>query len=198
MTRSIARYDGVTLPDTRALWNANAAAWTEMSRAGFDRYRDLVNTPAFSSCSRRAPTSRPPPLTRGTRGCARGRLVCAALIVVILAGMEITGLGWCGTRTGRGSELAHFYEHVLGLKPVHTEADFWVFELPDGRHVEIFGSSYPGKEHFATGPVVGFAVRDLPAAVDELRRAGVELLGEPGPTWQHFRGPDGNVYELVT
>jgi SAM-dependent methyltransferase len=29
------------------MWNANAAAWTEMSRAGFDRYRDLVNTPAF-------------------------------------------------------------------------------------------------------------------------------------------------------
>ena len=60
-----------------------------------------------------------------------------------------------------------------------------------------FGSSHPGKEHFDTGPVVGFAVRDLPTAVDELRRAGVELLGEPGPTWQHFRGPDGNVYELV-
>ena len=120
------------------------------------------------------------------------------LIVVILAAMEITGLGWCGTRTGRSSELAHFYEHVLGLRLVHEEADFWVFELPDGQHVEVFGSSYPGKEHFATGPVVGFAVRDLPAAVDELRRAGVELLGEPGPTWQHFRGPDGNVYELVT
>jgi SAM-dependent methyltransferase len=33
--------------DTRALWNANAAAWTELSRAGFDVYRDLVNTPAF-------------------------------------------------------------------------------------------------------------------------------------------------------
>jgi hypothetical protein len=81
---------------------------------------------------------------------------------------------------------------------VHTEADFWVFELPDRRHVEIFGSSYRGKEHFGTGPVVGFAVRDLPAAVDELRRAGVELLGEPGPTWQHFRGPDGNICELVT
>ncbi len=68
-----------------------------------------------------------------------------SLIVVILAGMEITGLGWCGTRTGRGSELAHFDEHVLGLRPVHTEADSWVFELPDGRHVEIFGSSYPGR-----------------------------------------------------
>jgi SAM-dependent methyltransferase len=34
-------------PDTRKLWNANAAAWTELSRAGFDVYRDLVNTPAF-------------------------------------------------------------------------------------------------------------------------------------------------------
>jgi hypothetical protein len=31
-------------PDTRKIWNANAPAWTEMSRAGFDRYRDLVNT----------------------------------------------------------------------------------------------------------------------------------------------------------
>jgi catechol 2,3-dioxygenase-like lactoylglutathione lyase family enzyme len=74
--------------------------------------------------------------------------------------MKITGLGWCGTRTGRCSELAHFYEHVLGLRLVHGEADFWVFELPDGRHAEIFGSSYPGKEHFDTGPVVGFAVRE--------------------------------------
>jgi hypothetical protein len=44
---------------------------------------------------------------------------------------------------------------------------------------------------------VGFAVSDLPAAVDEPRSAGVELLGEPGPTWQNFRGPDGNVYELT-
>ena len=68
-----------------------------------------------------------------------------------------------------------FYEHVLGLRLVHAEADFWVFELPDGRHAEIFGSSYPGREHFATGPV-GFAVRDPAAAVDELRRAGAERL----------------------
>jgi catechol 2,3-dioxygenase-like lactoylglutathione lyase family enzyme len=111
--------------------------------------------------------------------------------------MEVTGLGRSGTRSERAIEQARFYEHTLGLKLVHTEPDFWVFELPDGRHVEVFGEEYPGKEHFGTGPVVGFAVRDLPAAVEELSRAGVELLGQPGPTWQHFRGPDGNVYELV-
>lgn len=34
-------------PDTRRIWNANATAWIELSRAGFDIYRDLVNTPAF-------------------------------------------------------------------------------------------------------------------------------------------------------
>ena len=111
--------------------------------------------------------------------------------------MEITGLGWCGTRTERAEDLACFYETVLGLPLVLTEPDFWVFELPDGRHVEVFDPRYPGKDHFDTGPVVGLAVKDLAGAVAELRAAGVELLGEPGPTWQHFRGPDGNVYELV-
>lgn len=33
--------------DTRAIWEANAPEWIELSRAGFDVYRDLVNTPAF-------------------------------------------------------------------------------------------------------------------------------------------------------
>jgi 2-polyprenyl-3-methyl-5-hydroxy-6-metoxy-1,4-benzoquinol methylase len=37
----------VERPDTRRIWNGNALAWTELSRAGFDVYRDLVNTPAF-------------------------------------------------------------------------------------------------------------------------------------------------------
>ncbi len=111
--------------------------------------------------------------------------------------MDVTGLGWCGTRTDHDEQLAHFYEHVLGLRPVHAEPGLRVYELPDGQHVEIFGPHYRGSEHFDSVPVAGFAVRDLPTAVEELRRAGITLLGEPGPTWQHFRGPDGSVYELV-
>ena len=111
--------------------------------------------------------------------------------------MHITELGWAGTRTADSEELAGFYAKVLGLLLVHEEPGFWVFELPNGRHVEVFAEEYPGKEHFATGPVVGFAVTDMHAAVEELRAAGIELLGEAGPSWQHFMGPDGNVYELV-
>ena len=86
---------------------------------------------------------------------------------------------------------------MLGLTPVSAGPGLRVFELGDGRHVEVFGPSYPGEEHFDSGPVVGVAVSDLPAAVAELRSAGVELLGEPGATWQNFRGPDGNVYGLT-
>ena len=41
------------------------------------------------------------------------------------------------------------------------------------------------------------AVTDLAAALDEPHRSGVELLGDPGPRRQHFRGPDGNVYQLA-
>jgi hypothetical protein len=44
-------HGGMERPDTRKLWNANAAAWTELSRAGFDVYRDLVNTPAFCAAA---------------------------------------------------------------------------------------------------------------------------------------------------
>src|SRR5215813_6504191 len=28
-------------------WNANANAWTKLARAGYDVYRDYLNTPAF-------------------------------------------------------------------------------------------------------------------------------------------------------
>jgi hypothetical protein len=32
-------------------WNQNADTWTELVRAGYDIYRDLINTPAFRPCS---------------------------------------------------------------------------------------------------------------------------------------------------
>jgi catechol 2,3-dioxygenase-like lactoylglutathione lyase family enzyme len=112
--------------------------------------------------------------------------------------MNVRGLGWVGTRTAKAHEMAQFFQNILGLRCELAESDFWVFTFPDGSKAEVFGPTYPGKSHFNTGPVAGFVVDDLASAVDELRQANVDLVGEPGPSWQHFRGPDGNVYELLS
>jgi catechol 2,3-dioxygenase-like lactoylglutathione lyase family enzyme len=111
--------------------------------------------------------------------------------------MHVARLGWCGTRTPHAEALAGFYGQVLGLPCVLDQQGQWVFRLPDGGAVEVFTEAYPGKEHFVTGPVPGFVVDNLVSAVAELRAAGIELAGDPGPAWQQFRGPDGNIYELT-
>ena len=110
--------------------------------------------------------------------------------------MEVIGIGWLGVRSEKANELVRFFQEVLSLELAHSENEFWVFDLKDGSQIEVFGEEFPGKEHLTTGPVVGFLVDDLAGSIQELKQNGVELLGTPGPSWQHFRGPDGRVYEL--
>lgn len=90
---------------------------------------------------------------------------------------------------------------MLGLSGHRISDTQTNYDLPHGSTVEVFGPGDVGHEHFDTGPVAGFRVRDITAAIGELRAAGVELLGgiggESGKRWQHFRAPDGQVYELT-
>jgi 2-polyprenyl-3-methyl-5-hydroxy-6-metoxy-1,4-benzoquinol methylase len=37
----------MTSEDVGRFWDANAEAWTQLARAGYDTSRDFVNTPAF-------------------------------------------------------------------------------------------------------------------------------------------------------
>jgi catechol 2,3-dioxygenase-like lactoylglutathione lyase family enzyme len=116
--------------------------------------------------------------------------------------MEIIKLGWVGVRTERAEPTVAFFRDVLGLRPESRQQGFWVFELPDGSKVEVFGPDSPINRHFSTGPVAGFLVDDVRGATAELRSAGVEILLDPevdesGNGWVHFRAPDGNVYELT-
>jgi hypothetical protein len=116
--------------------------------------------------------------------------------------MQVTGIGWAGTRTDGYGAMVGFLTGVLGLAVTRQQPDFAVLRLPSGDTFEVFGPSDQDHRYFTTGPVVGFVVEDLPAAVAELERAGVELLGghvdERGGGWRHFRAPDGNVYELTS
>ena len=80
-----------------------------------------------------------------------------------------------------------------------------MFRLPNGDKVEIFGpAASDPPDQFARNPVVaGLLVDDIDAAAEELRAAGIELVGARGDggdgyCWQHFRAPDGKIFELVT
>jgi catechol 2,3-dioxygenase-like lactoylglutathione lyase family enzyme len=116
--------------------------------------------------------------------------------------MEIIKLGWLGVRTEHDNQLAAFFSDVLGLAEDHREEGFWVFKLPDGAKVEVFGPATSWNPHFTTGPVAGFLVEDVFSAAEELRTAGVEIVSGPmagpdGMGWVHFRAPDGRLYEFT-
>jgi hypothetical protein len=116
--------------------------------------------------------------------------------------VKVRGLAWLGTRTDRYEAMRDFVE-LLGGQRLHEVPDFAVFRLENGDKVEVFGPSDRWHGHFTTGPVAGFLVDDLPAAQAELEAAGIEFFGPPasaddGFAWSHFRGPDGNVYELTS
>src|SRR6202030_279766 len=117
--------------------------------------------------------------------------------------MRIIGVSWVGVKTDQYEELATFFGSVFGLDPIVQRPDFTVFRLPDGDQLEIFGLEGPAsREQFAHNEVVaGLLVDDIEQATVELRQAGVELIGPRGRgvngyAWQHFRAPDGKVFEL--
>src|SRR3954451_542471 len=121
--------------------------------------------------------------------------------------MQVRGIRWIGVRTDRVAQMRVFATDVLGLRVAGEDReDFVELAMADGSKLELFGSqeAADGPWMFAGNPVVaGFLVDDIEAARAELARTpGVELLGElrvlpDGYAWQHFRAPDGHVYELT-
>jgi catechol 2,3-dioxygenase-like lactoylglutathione lyase family enzyme len=121
--------------------------------------------------------------------------------------VKVKGIRWVGVGTDRVSEMRAFASDVLGLRVVGEDReDFVELAMEDGAKLELFASTAAAEEPwmFAVNPVVaGFLVDDIETARDELARTpGVELLGElrvmpDGYAWQHFRAPDGHVYELT-
>lgn len=115
--------------------------------------------------------------------------------------MKVIGVVWVGTRTEKFDETVAFFRDVLGVPLDEVERDFAWSRMPNTSQLEIFGPRNTEHDHFTTGPVPEFLVEDLSVALEELRAAGVEILGEPNVQgadgWFHFRGPDGNVYGLT-
>jgi glyoxylase I family protein len=116
--------------------------------------------------------------------------------------MKVLRLGWMGTKTQQFDRMNEFYRDVLGLDVLSIDDSSGRFKLQDGTEVHVYGPKDKHHEFFSEGPVVAFEVDDFAVAQSRLHAAGVEFIyPEPqrasGRIWQHFRAPDGNVYELI-
>lgn len=116
--------------------------------------------------------------------------------------MVVRSLGWLGVRTPHAAAMNAFYRDVLQLETILDRPDATWFRLADDTEVHVYGPADEDHDFFGTAPVVGFAVDSFRAAHAALTAAGIEFLyPEPqraqGRAWQHFRAPDGNVYEII-
>jgi predicted enzyme related to lactoylglutathione lyase len=119
--------------------------------------------------------------------------------------VKVLGMSWVGVKTSDFARSRTFFSEVMGLAFSYERADFAMVRLPDGDKFELFGPEGPDPEpQFRNNAVVaGFWVDDFEGAREELRASGAELLGEVkgdpgGYRWQHFRAPDGKVFELIS
>ena len=116
--------------------------------------------------------------------------------------VKVLSIGWLGVRTENAQAMSAFLRHVLGLEPIDSTATGTRFRLPDGTETHVYPGDDPDHDFFGTGPVVGFAVNSFAAAQAAILASGIKFLyPEPqrvaGRAWQHFRAPDGNVYEII-
>jgi predicted enzyme related to lactoylglutathione lyase len=119
--------------------------------------------------------------------------------------VKVLGISWVGLKTSDFAQGRRFFSEVLGLEFTYEKPDFAMARLPDGDKFELFGPEGPDPEpQFRNNAVVaGFWVEDFEGAREELLASGVELLGdakgEPGGyRWQHFRAPDGKIFEVIS
>jgi catechol 2,3-dioxygenase-like lactoylglutathione lyase family enzyme len=116
--------------------------------------------------------------------------------------MIVRSLGFLGVRTSRSAAMVTFYRDVLGLEVILERPDATWFRLTDGAEIHVYGTDDTDHEFFGTAPVVGLAVDSFAAAHAAMTAAGMDFVySEPqradGRAWQHFRAPDGNIYEVI-
>jgi catechol 2,3-dioxygenase-like lactoylglutathione lyase family enzyme len=117
--------------------------------------------------------------------------------------MNVRSIGWLGVRTRNSAGMSAFYKDIMGLRLVKQSADgSSIFCTADGTEAHVYPANDEFHKFFGSGPVVGFFVESFSVAMDELKNAGIPLVYEDPQrngtlAWQHFRAPDGNVYEII-
>ena len=113
----------------------------------------------------------------------------------------IRSVGFIGVRTSSFGAMTALYRDVLGLEPVLERPGATWFRAGDGTPIHVYAADDEDHDFFGSAPVVGFTVEDFEGARAAMVAAGIEFIGEPqrdgGTAWNHYRGPDGNVYEII-
>ena len=113
----------------------------------------------------------------------------------------VRSLGFLGVRTPAFAAMSALYRDVLGLEPIHERPGAAWFKAADGAAIHVYAEDDADHDFFGAGPVVGLVVDDFEARRAAMVAAGIAFLGEPqrdgGVAWNHYRAPDGNVYEII-
>jgi catechol 2,3-dioxygenase-like lactoylglutathione lyase family enzyme len=113
----------------------------------------------------------------------------------------VRSIRFLGVRTAAFEATVALYRDALGLATVHEGPGAAWFRAADGGSIHVYADSDEDHAFFDRGPVVGLEVDDFEAARAALTDAGATFIGEPqrdgGVAWNHYRGPDGNVYEII-
>jgi hypothetical protein len=65
--------------------------------------------------------------------------------------MQLTKIGWLGTRTSAAEAVVDLFGQVLQIPFHHRDEGFWVFQLPDGSKIEVFGPDLTTSIHDRAG-----------------------------------------------
>lgn len=113
----------------------------------------------------------------------------------------IRSFRFLGVWTDAFAAMVALYRDVLGLEPTLERPGAAWFQAADGASLHVYAADDEDHAFFGAGPVVGLAVDDFERARSAMVAAGIEFIGEPqrdaGVAWNHYRAPDGNVYEII-
>lgn len=90
----------------------------------------------------------------------------------------------------------------MDLRLLSEGADFAWFVLANGVELHVYGPADKDHLFFGLGPVIGSEVADFWGTQTRMVEAGIEFIGSVQDSasriWNHFRGPDGNIYEIMS
>ena len=113
----------------------------------------------------------------------------------------VRSVRFVGVRTSALTAMTALFRDQLRADVVAIDDGVARFRATDGTTIELYPADDPDHDFFPAGPVVGFRVDDFAATRARMVAAGLRFVGEPqrdgGAVWNHFRGPDGNVYEII-